>query len=238
MIGIPKKYEVNQKIDVKNFINKVLKATDKKRLKETLKEVKLIYQIQGEEMPSIITEECNCQVILYLDVEINSIKDAVFVASIMQNQIKSLCVLRLFDKNNQQYHFAEKRLNMQDANNTVIENTVITKEVSIHFDDGILEAFKEYLSFSNILLKDNKVVFYREVMTKAYIISEVNLQLERDKFLESKLWYNSRKVKELLEALKELEKLKLSVKKSKSIKEKVSINNKIKEVNVKIEREL
>ena len=236
MFGLDDKYKLNKKIDLKTFIKKEFNASDKKRLKESLKNVNLVYQLVGEDIPSIINEEYNCQVILFLDIEINNIKNASFVGGIIQSEIKSLCIMKIHDKNTQRYYFAEKRLNLQDNNNVIIENIVITKESSIFFFDDWVERLEEYLKFSNIILKENKLFFYREMMTKAFIISELNFDLEGNKLLESNLWYNSRKVKEVLINLKEIEKLKLQLKKIKDTKEKVSVNKKIKKLNEKIMR--
>lgn len=234
MFGLYDKYKLNKKIEVKTFIKKEFNVSDKKRLKESLKNVTLAYQLVGEYIPSIINEEYNCQVILFLDVEINNIKNASFVGGIIQSEIKSLCIMKIHDKNTQRYYFAEKRLNLQDNNNVIIENIVITKESSIFFFDDWVERLEEYLKFSNIILKENKLFFYREMMTKAFIISELNFDLEGNKLLESNLWYNSRKVKEVLINLKEIEKLKLQLKKIKDVKEKVSVNKEIKNLNEKI----
>ena len=236
MFGLDDKYKLNKKIDVKTFIKKDFNVSDKKRLKESLKNVTLLYQLVGEDIPSIINEEYNCQVILFLDIEINNIKNASFVGGIIQSEIKSPCIMKIHDKNTQRYYFAEKRLNLQDNNNVIIENIVITKESSIFFFDDWVERLEEYLKFSNIILKENKLFFYREMMTKAFIISELNFDLEGNKLLESNLWYNSRKVKEVLINLKEIEKLKLQLKKIKDTKEKVSVNKKIKKLNEKIMR--
>lgn len=236
MFGLDDKYKLNKKIEVKTFIKKEFNASDKKRLKESLKNVTLAYQLVGEDIPSIINEEYNCQVILFLDVEINNIKNASFVGGIIQSEIKSLCIMNIHDKNTQRYYFAEKRLNLQDNNNIIIENIVITKESSIFFFDDWVERLEDYLKFSNIILKENKLFFYREMMTKAFIISELNFDFEGNKLLESNLWYNSRKVKEVLINLKEIEKLKLQLKKIKDTKEKVSINKEIKNLNEKIIR--
>ena len=234
MFGLDDKYKLNKKIEVKTFIKKEFNVSDKKRLKESFKNVTLSYQLVGEDIPSIINEEYNCQVILFLDIEINNIKNASFVGGIIQSEIKSLCIMKIHDKNTQRYYFAEKRLNLQDNNNVIIENIVITKESSIFFFDDWVERLEEYLKFSNIILKENKLFFYREMMTKAFIISELNFDLEGNKLLESNLWYNSRKVKEVLINLKEIEKLKLQLKKIKDVKEKVSVNKEIKNLNEKI----
>ncbi|WP_294354948.1 DUF4391 domain-containing protein [uncultured Clostridium sp.] len=234
MFGLDDKYKLNKKIDVKTFIKKDFNVSDKKRLKESLKNVTLVYQLVGEDIPSIINEEYNCQAILFLDIEINNIKNVSFVGGIIQGEIKSFCIMKIHDKNTQRYYFAEKRLNLQDNNNIIIENIVITKESSIFFFDDWVERLEYYLKFSNIILKENKLFFYREMMTKAFIISELNFDFEGNKLLESNLWYNSRKVKEVLINLKEVEKLKLQLKKIKEIKEKVSVNKEIKNLNEKI----
>lgn len=85
MLGIPEIYLKTQNVDVKTFIKKDLSIAEKKRLKESLKHVILTHQIYGEEIPSLITDEYNCQVVMFLDIEIESIKDAAFVGSIIQN---------------------------------------------------------------------------------------------------------------------------------------------------------
>lgn len=231
MFGLADKYKLNQKIDVKTFIKKDFKTTDKKRLKESLKSVVLTHQLMGEEIPSIINSEYNCQVILFLDIEIDNIKNASYVAGIIQNELKTFCVINIHDKNVQRYFFAEKRLNLQDSNNVVIENTVSTKESSLFFYENWKEKLEEFLKFNNIISRENKVTFYREMMTKAFIISELNLVPEGNKLLESTIWYNSTNVKKLLGYLKEINGLRLLSKNNKNTKEKICINKKIKSIN-------
>lgn len=142
--------------------------------------------------------------------------------------------MNIHDKNTQLYHFAEKRLNMQDSQSTVIENIVISKESSIYFEDDTKSLIEKYLDFNNILLKENKFTFYREIMLKAFILSQYSFSLDGGKLLESNLWYNSRKVNELLSLLKENDKLKLLLKKNKVLRDKVAINKELKIINEKI----
>lgn len=234
MFNIPEKYKLNKKIDIKNFIKKDLNVNYKKRLKESLKSVTLTYQLIGEEIPSIINEAYNCQVILFLDVEIDDIKNTAFVGGIIQSEIKPLCIMNIHDKNNERYYFAEKRLNIQDNNNVIIENTVITRQSSIFFSDNWMNELNEYLNFNNIILRENKLFFYREMMTKAFLISESSLNIDSKKLLDSNIWYNSKNVKMLLIYLKELESLRLQLKKTNENKEKVLINKEIKNLNNKI----
>lgn len=234
MLGVPEKYKKTQKIDVKTFISKDLKINEKKRLKESLKQVTLTHQIYGEEIPSLITDEYNCQVIMFLDIEIENIKEAIFVGNIIQSQIKALCVLNIHDKNIQVYHFAEKRLNMQNSQNIVVENVVMTRENSIHFENVTKELIEKYLDFNKVLLKENKLTYYRELMIKGYILSNYNFALEGNRMMESNVWYNSGRAKELYKELRESEKLKLLLKKTTVVKKKIEINKELKMINEKI----
>lgn len=231
MRNLPKKYEVNKKIDKKNFLSSDLKPNEKKKLKESLKKVILTHQIQGEEIPSIINSEYNCQVILFLDVEIDSIKNAKFISEIIQNQFKPLCVLNIYDENKQRYSFAYKRLKIQENQNIIIEYSVLTKETSLLFIDEIKESIDKYLDYEKSLLRDNKVNFYLEAMTKAYIISNIR---DLETLMKSNVWYNHKKVKELFSLLIDLEKLKALSIKTKVMKDKVAINKNIKTIREKI----
>lgn len=234
MFNIPDKYKVNQKVDTKLFIKKDLKQIEKKRLKESLKSIVLTHQLVGEEIPSIINENYNCQVIMFLEVEIDNIKNASFVGEIIQEEIKPLCIIRIFDSSMERYYFSEKRLNIQDTSSIVIENKVVTDESSIFFYDNWVEKLKETLAYNNIISRENKLFFYIEMMVKAFIISELKLNETNEKLLNSSLWYSSTKVKSLLIYLKEIERLKLQLKKTKDTKEKVKINGELKVLNKKV----
>ena len=81
------------------------------------------------------------------------------------------------------------------------------------------------------MLRDNKLNFYLEIMTKAYIISNIR---DLEKLMKSNVWYNHRKVKGLFSLLIDLEKLKAFSIKTKVMKDKVAINKDIKIINEKI----
>ena len=80
MLGIPDMYKVNKKFDVKTFITADLKPNEKKRLKETVLDIILEYQMAGEAVPSLISEEYDCQAILFFGIKLCSIKDASFIS--------------------------------------------------------------------------------------------------------------------------------------------------------------
>ena len=49
MFNIPDAYKLDYQVNLKDFIPKVLKSKDKNRIKKAIKNVKLEYQIIGEE---------------------------------------------------------------------------------------------------------------------------------------------------------------------------------------------
>lgn len=234
MFNLPEKYKINKKIATRNFISKGLNADEKKKIKSILKNVILAYQVSGEEIPSVIDENNNCQVIMYLNVEIDNIKNASYIANTIQPQLKCLAVLNIFDKNMQRYFFANKRLSLQDKNEIVITEITSTKESSLYFYEKWRVCLEENLSFQNIILKENKITFYKEMMTKAIIINNDDLNIKKDKLLKSVIWYNTRKVQEIFESIKNLEKCKLQAKAIKETSERVMMNKEIIKINDEI----
>ena len=55
MFNLPDRYKTDVKVALKDFIPKDLKPNDKKRIKDAVKEVRLVYQIAGEEIPIAVT---------------------------------------------------------------------------------------------------------------------------------------------------------------------------------------
>ncbi|WP_394870353.1 DUF4391 domain-containing protein [Clostridium butyricum] len=234
MFNLPEKYKINKKIAAKNFISKDLNADEKKKIKSILKNIILSYQLVGEEIPSVIDEHNNCQVIMFLDIEIDNIKNASYIANIIQPQLKCLAVLNIFDNNMQRYFFANKRLSLQDKNEIVITEITSTKESSLYFYEKWRVCLEESLNFHNIILKENKITFYKEMMTKAIIINNDDLNINKDKLLKSVIWYNTRKVQDVFESIKNLEKCKLQAKTIKETNERVMINKEIIKINEEI----
>ena len=92
MFNLPDRYKTDVKVALKDFIPKDLKPNDKKRIKDAVKEVRLVYQIAGEEIPSVVDANYRCQAIQFFDIEVVDIKDAQFLASTYQNIIKPYCL--------------------------------------------------------------------------------------------------------------------------------------------------
>lgn len=235
MLNLPKQYEVNKKFPLKTFISKDLKLGEKKRFKETLKEVRLTHQITGEGIPSLIDESHNCSVIMFFDVKLEKIKDASFVSGILQTLIKSPCILRIFDDTSEVYSFAHKRLNLQAANEIVIDDIIITKPFSVNTLDDKKKMLEEYLSFEKIVNTNNKLTFYAEIMVKSYIISNPAIFSRAVELLQSKFWYNLNKIWAVLSELKRLESLKTEQLKTSVAVEKVKLNTEMKNLIQELE---
>ena len=227
MFGIDEKYHVNKKMGLNHFIPKDLKTSSKKRLKEALKSVILKAQIKGEEIPSRVDENYNCQVIMFFDVELSEIKETKFVGDILQKEIKPLCVFRFYDEKEEVYHLAEKRLHIVEKDQIVVESTVVTAPQSLYFGGELIEDLEKYMDIGSILNKQDKLALYMEMLVKIYILNHQGLQQDQKRFFASKVWYNVDRVIELYHHLKEVEALK--AKKVYTDKDKININVDIKE---------
>lgn len=237
MFRIPDMYKLNRKFDIKTFITADLKPNEKKRFKETVLDVVLEYQITGEAIPSLITEEYDCQAILFFGIKLSSIKDASFVSGIIQKLGKPLYVIRLYDYSGVEcYSFAHKRLNMQDKSQIVIEDMVLSLPTSQQFDDDINVLIKEYAAFDKIKNRADKISLYLEMTVKVYIISNIMLWSGAKALLTSKVWYNANDALRVFDKLKRIELLKKEQKSAKKISVSSKINSELKIIFAELEK--
>lgn len=152
MFNIPDRYRVDVNVALKDFIPKDLKPNDKKRIKDAVRNVKLEYQIAGEEIPSVIDAEYRCQVIQFYDMEVANIKDANFLAATYQNLIKPLCVIHIHDAKDEVYSMAIKRLSQTDDMQVVIEQSLLTDKYMMGIPDSSRERLlkKERISLDPV----------------------------------------------------------------------------------------
>lgn len=229
MFGLSGRYAVNRTFATKTFIPKELSLKDKKRLRETLLSVTLNSQITGEAIPSLADGEHYCQAILFFEIELKKLKDAVFVSGIIQNRVKELCVIRFFGMAGEVYSFAAKRLNRQDTNEIVLEDTYLTPELPVGFPNDTKRKFLSQLDFGNIKNKNNKLCFYLEMMLRAFIITGKGLYSKQTELLDSKVWYNYEDMKTLFTELNQLLNSKAALKSAVVPAEKVRVNSEIKQ---------
>ena len=180
MFNIPDRYRVDVNVALKDFIPKDLKPNDKKRIKDAVRNVKLEYQIAGEEIPSVIDAEYRCQVIQFYDMEVANIKDANFLAATYQNLIKPLCVIHIHDAKDEVYSMAIKRLSQTDDMQVVIEQSLLTDKYMMGIPDSSRERLLAYMNYVRLKNKNDKVQLYKEWFYKAYMIVNEKAYIHTD----------------------------------------------------------
>lgn len=238
MFDLPEQYKINVKLAMKDFIPKDFKPETKKRIKKAVKEVKLAYQITGEEIPSVMNEEYRCQVIQLYDIEVISIKEAAFIANTYQSLIKSLCILRIYDSVKEVYSFALKRLSQIDNNEIVVFDSEYTETLQVILPDERKNRFLKYMSYNQILNKTNKVNYYIEMYIKEYMMQHERAYANMDVIRNKPIWYDANRVMNIYSLLKTLVYKKELVNKVNSNAEKVRINQEIKETLGQLETEI
>ena len=227
---IPKQYAAESVIEPKTFVAKDMKKPVKDRILQSLLSARLIWQIAGEGIPSLINAEYNCSVIMGLDIKLKAIKDSAFFAELVQHMLKAPCVVRFYDNAEEVYSFAHKRLSHTDAAQVVILERVETPPMSLVFTDKTAEKLKRYLAFDALLNKSDKLSLYLEATIKAFIISHPKLYSGIEELIDRKLWYNREEMLVLFERLIELVRLKGELKAEKLPGVKAKLNGEIKRV--------
>lgn len=237
MFNIPKQYKTDVKIKLKDFIPKNIKAEDKKRIRESVKEVTLMYQIAGEEIPSVVNEEYKCQVIQFYDMELADIKYATYLATIYQSVIKPMCVLHMHDSMTEVYSFALKRLNQMDEMQIVIENSILTEKYPVGLPDISKNRLLECLDFVQIKNKTNKVNLYKEWFFRVYMLENEKAYTNVEMIMNGNHWYDAQRAEQVFRYYQELVNARVKLKKAITNVERMQLNKELKKVIEKLDRE-
>lgn len=237
MFDIPQRYITDSPISVRTFITREMKKQEKDKIRANILSARLIWQIAGEEIPSLINESYNCSVIMGLAIKLKSVKDAAYFAGLVQQMTKAPCVIRLYDQSEESYSFALKRLNLNDRTQIVVEDKVLTPPTPLMLPDKTAEKLRLHLSFGELKNKTDKLGMYLEATVKAFIISNLNLYSGLEQLLSSKLWYNRSVVLSRFGTLKELARLNSELKTEKLPGEKAKLIGRIKALQASIKGE-
>lgn len=230
MFSLPEKYKVGKKIPMKDFILKELKPDVRKTMKDNVKSVVLSYQLAGEEIPSVVNGEQNCQVIQFYEFELADIKKATLIAGLYQEIIKSACVLRFYDTVSEVYSFSLKRLNQNDKTQIVVTDKLITTSYSANLPSADKNTLLHEIAFENIKNRSNKAAYYTELYVRAYILSNSKVYADAKDFLHKPIWYSGSKVKEVYALLCKLKAVKEKVQVTTSNAEKMQLNQEIRAI--------
>lgn len=228
MFGLPDTYRIDVNVALKDFIPKNLKPNDKKRIKDAVKSVRLEYQIAGEEIPSVNNEKYRCQVIQFYDIEVVNIKDTNFLAVTYQNLIKPLCVLHMHDAKDEVYSLAVKRLSQTDDMQIVVGQALLTDKYMLGVPDSNRDRLLEYMDYSKLKNKIDKVQLYKEWFYKAYMIVNEKAYKHTDKLLDGNSWYDSRRTARLCQEYVELVMYRGKLKTAVTNAERIKLNKEIK----------
>ena len=233
MIKLPQKYEKNKKIPIKDFVSKSFRPEERRKIREIVKEVKLTYKVDGEEIPSVKNEIYNIEVIQFFDFKVSDIRNSTFLTGLYQKLIKNPAVLRIYDENSEMYSFALKRLNQNDKNEIVVTDEFVTDIFYLTMSNKKVE-FEEIMDYENIVNKINKLNFYTEMYIKSYILKNENIYKDLKSFLKNPIWYDVEKMNSFYKNLKELVNYREEFKKISINSRKIEINKKIKETILKL----
>ncbi len=237
MLGLPKNYEQRKRFNKKLFISKDESLNIKKKIKDSLLKISLVGQVQGNNIPSLVNENFNASVIMFLEVEVDNIKNAKFLNEILQELLKAFAIIKFYDyRGNNVYGFGYKRLSKNDKSEIVLESSFVSEVFIEELFDETLELFEEYINFSNIKNTNNKLYLYEEIMVKAYVISNKNLWGKWRNILESNIWYNHSKINEIFKLLREVKDIKDKQKKIKNINETIGQNKELIRIYSDMER--
>ncbi len=238
MFDIPKRFETNLDIKLKDFIPKELNPNDKRRIREVTRSVKMTYQIAGEEIPSLVNDEYRCQVIQFYEMELESIKDANFMANIYQSLIKPLCIMRFYDSKDEEYSFADKRLSQTEENQVVVENIYLSQKYPYGLPGEGIEKFLEYLSFDKIKNKTDKLALYREWMYKLYLLEHKTAFADVELLLKDNAWYSAARAITIYQKYAVLVKARDEASKAQVNADKIKANKDVKAAKETLEQEI
>lgn len=234
MLSLPEKYRKDTHIAKSTFISGGnLAGAERKRFETSVEEIRIMYQIEGFDIPNLVNDEYNCQVIMFICIKLKDLKQAAFIAKVMQKCIAPLCVIEFTDGVNAQYSFADKRLNKQNEKEIVIENEYLTDKLPLNQQNDKKTLFSLYIDYETILNRNNKHSYYLEMMTKAFLV--FNQELFSGELIDSRMWHDDNKVLRCYPLLKKLKALKLSAAKAKTVSEKSDLNRQIKSVIKELE---
>lgn len=216
-------YKCEQRLTKDAMISKLQDSKHKKMIRECVSKITLTGNIQGENILSVVDEDFNVQAISIIEVVVKDKKCISELSKALQKTIKNYVILKFIFEDKQVISFALKRLNKNKTDEIVVDTLIITDELEINDSFYI-----KYIDYKKILNKSNKVLFYREIMLKSFLISNRYVYSDVDKLLESDLWYRNDKVLNVYRLFSELIELSSKRKHFKEQREMVEVNNQIK----------
>lgn len=234
MYNIPDKYKKESIINKENFIQREETSQNKKKIKENLNRVRLKYQIDRD-IPSLVNDTYNVQVIMVLEVELKSMKYIEYINEVFQKLLKGYAIIKYIYDVGIAWGYGYKRLNKQDNNDIILENSYTTEEMKevFFFDNYLL--YEKYLDFQTIKNRNDKLGFYLENMIKAFIISNKDMLPDYIAILDSNIFYSLDTTFKLYKIIVEIIDSKNRLKNKTLTSEKIDLNKDLLNLNRELE---
>ena len=130
MLGIPDECLVKRSVDVKRLPLGDLKQGERTRFRSLVRELKVTAVLTDKVLPAYSTERCIVQAVQVFEVRVDSLRSAPFVCGILQRMTRTLCIIFVRDDHQEQFSFALKRLNLQDASEVVVTEEFLSVPLS------------------------------------------------------------------------------------------------------------
>lgn len=226
MYNIPIKYKKESIINKENFIPKSETIQNKKKIREELKRVRLKYQIE-KNIPNLIDENHNIQVIMVLEIELKSMKHVEYINQVFQELLKSYVIVKYICDEKVALGYGYKRLNKKDSSEIILEDSFVTEEYEEVFFFNKYSLYENYLDFESFKNNNNKLEFYMENMTKAYIISNIDNFKDYETILKSNIYYSLDSNFKLYKLAKSIVDTNAKLKNKNTTVEKIELNKKL-----------
>ena len=134
----------------------------------------------------------------------------------------------MHDTKDEVYSLAVKRLSQTDDMQIVVGQALLTDKYMLGVPDSNRDRLLEYMDYSKLKNKIDKVQLYKEWFYKAYMIVNEKAYKHTDKLLDGNSWYDSRRTARLCQEYVELVMYRGKLKTAVTNAERIKLNKEIK----------
>ncbi|MCK9314390.1 MAG: DUF4391 domain-containing protein [Methanocorpusculum sp.] len=230
MLGIPDECLVKRSVDVKRLPLGDLKQGERTRFRSLVRELKVTAVLTDKVLPAYSTERCIVQAVQVFEVRVDSLRSAPFVCGILQRMTRTLCIIFVRDDHQEQFSFALKRLNLQDASEVVVTEEFLSVPLTSGVPGSGMRLMEKYAGWDSVVNMTSLYSWYLELMVKCFVITHRDVWSGMEGLLMSKVWYNSDEVFSMFGVLQRLTALSEERSRSLSMGESMRLNGELREV--------
>ena len=230
MLGIPDECLVKRSIDVKRLPLGSMKPGERNRFRSAVRELKVTAVLTDKVLPAYLLAGHFVQAVQVFEVRVDSLRSAPFVCGILQRMTRTLCIIFVRDDRQEQFSFALKRLNLQDASEVVVTEEFLSVPLTSGVPGSGMRLMEKYAGWDSVVNMTSLYSWYLELMVKCFVITHRDVWSGMEGLLMSKVWYNSDEVFSMFCVLQRLTALSEERSRSLSMGESVRLNGELREV--------